>query len=192
VRQTLQRLCKQLFNLIVVFEPRWSARSRVERFLSSLTRYSIFGSSQHVLFLRLYEDPFKFVEKNCEKFVNEPFLLRIIPVDIVCQPKTSMFAREACRILSEKVLEGDKIAIRVEGSIVDVDVKKKLHKLDVVNAIVASCEKKYSVDLTNPTIIVLVKSVSVYGGSQKYVAISVVRPNQIYSRNSSRLTCLSP
>ena len=175
-----------------MFEPRWGARNRVERFLSSLTRYSIFGSSQHVLFLRLYEDPFKFVEENCRKFRDEPLLLRIIPVDIVCQPKTSVFAREACRILSGKVLESDKIAIRVEGSIVDLDGERKLHKSEVIEAIVASCEEKYKVDLSNPSLVVLVKSVSVYRGSQRYVAISVVRPNQIYSRNSSRLTCLSP
>jgi len=188
----LQRPCRQLFNLIVAFEPRWGARDRVERFLSSLARYSVFGSSRYTLLLRLHGDPFRFVEENCEKFRNEPLLLRLIPVDIVCPSKIDVFAKEACRVLNEKILESDKIAIKVEGGIVDVDAKRKLHKSEIIDAIIASCEREYSVDLSNPTLIVLVRGVNVYRGLQRYVAISVVRPSQIYSRYSRRLTCLSP
>ncbi|HIQ10623.1 MAG TPA: hypothetical protein EYH26_01425 [Pyrodictium sp.] len=188
----MQRPCRQLFNLMVAFEPRWGARNQVERFLSRLIRYSIFGSSQHMLFLRLHGDPFKFVEENCKKFRNEPLLLRLVPVDVVCQPKINVFAKEACRLLGEKALKNDKIAIRVEGKIVDVDFKRRLHKSEIIDAIIANCERKYEVNLSNPTLIVLIRSVNIYRGSQRYVAISVVRPSQIYSRYSSRLTCLSP
>lgn len=192
MRQALQAPCRQLFNLIVAFEPRWGARNRVERFLSSFTRYSIFGSSQYTLLLRLHGDPFKFIEENCKKFRNEPLLLRLIPVDTVCPPKINVFAKEACRVLNKKILESDKIAIKVEGGIIDVDMKRKLHKSEIIDAIITNCERKYSIDLSNPTLIVLVRGVNVYRGSQRYVTISVVRPSQIYSRYSSRLTCLPP
>ena len=95
-------------------------------------------------------------------------------------------------MLNEKILESDKIAIKVEGGIIDVDMKRKLHKSEIIDAIITNCERKYSIDLSNPTLIVLVRGVNVYRGSQRYVTISVVRPSQIYSRYSSRLTCLSP
>ena len=173
------------FNLIVSHEPGLHNMRRALREIEHILgrRVTVFDSPISLLLLSV-DNPYSVVSKLAQDLPPDTVVLRAIPLDRVVSPYLEDVSEAVWSLVEKKSSTSDRFAIRLEGKLYSRKEGILLGSREAIDYIASKIDLR--VDLSNPTLLVLVKTVRVYR-SLHYAGIMVAPPTSVFSRAKRRL-----